>query len=73
MFIGRKSDGSIYGAWTSKQLDDEFHTNVEEVSDDNADYILYKNRPIPVFIDPKDTKLAELETRLAALELGTTK
>jgi hypothetical protein len=73
MFIGRHPDGAIYGAWTCKQPNDEFHLGIEEVADDHVDYVTFKNRPLPIFIDPKDIKIAALETRLAALELGTTK
>lgn len=68
MWIGRRPDNTIYGVWASKQVDDEFHTGMEEVSDDHPDLVAFRNRPRPVFIDPRDTKLAELEARLTALE-----
>ena len=54
MFIGRRPDGTIYGAWTSKQPNDEFHTGIEELSDNHPDVIAFINRPLPVVIDPLD-------------------
>jgi hypothetical protein len=84
MFIGRKLDGSVYGAWTQSQPNDEFHTGIEEVPDEHPDYVAFrdrkKNRVRPP--DPRDvqlaeqtvklaeqsTKLLDLETRLATLE-----
>lgn len=69
MFIGRKLDGSIYGAWTCKQPNDEFHTNIEEVAETHPDYVAFITRPIGTQVDPRDTKIAALETRLSALEI----
>lgn len=41
MFIGRRPDGSIYGAWTSLQPNDEDHTRMEEVADDHPDLLVF--------------------------------
>jgi len=68
MFIGRRLDRTIYGAWTQAQPDDEFHPGLENVSDDHPDYIAFRDRPRPVFVDPRDAKIAELESRLVTLE-----
>lgn len=48
MFIGRKPDGTIYGAWTSKQPNDKDHPGIEEVADDHPDLVAFLNRPMPV-------------------------
>ena len=50
MFIGRRLDGSIYGSWTCKQLEDEYHPNVEEVSDDHPDLVKFLAPKLP---DPR--------------------
>lgn len=68
MWIGRNTDGSIYGLWASKQVDDEFHTRMEEVPENHPDVVAFHNRPRSVVVDPRDTKIAELEARLVALE-----
>jgi len=68
MFIGRRLDGTIYGAWTCRQPNDADHSLIEEVADTHPDYIAFRDRVRPVFIDPRDTKIAELEARLVALE-----
>jgi hypothetical protein len=47
MFIGRREDGSIYGAWTCKQADDDEHSRIEELPDDHPEVIAFLNRPIP--------------------------
>ena len=47
MFIGRRLDGTIYGAWTCKQPDDADHLGVEELSDNHPEVIAFINRPIP--------------------------
>lgn len=67
MFIGRRLDGTIYGAWTSKQPMDEFHLNIEEVSDDHPDYVAFKTRPPKIYISV-DEKIAALEAKVLALE-----
>lgn len=67
-YIGRRLDGSIYGVWASEQPKDEFHTGMEHVAENHPDLIAFRNRPRPEFIDPRDTKMAELEARLVALE-----
>lgn len=44
MFIGRREDGSIYGAWTSIQPDDDDHKGIEEVKDDHPDLVAFNGR-----------------------------
>lgn len=41
MFIGRRQDGSIYGAWSTRQPDDADHSGMEEVADDHPDVIAF--------------------------------
>lgn len=69
MFIGRKPDGSIYGTWTSPQPRDSFHLGIEEVTDNHPDVVAFANRQLPVRIDTRDAKIAELESRLNSLEV----
>ena len=54
MWIGRRLDGTVYGAWTNKQPADEHHPGMEEVSDNHPDVIAFMNRPRPSIIDPVD-------------------
>ena len=68
MYIGKREDGTVYGLWLQPQPNDEFHTGIEKVTDDHPDVLAFKNRPRPVYIDPRDTKIAELEARLETLE-----
>jgi hypothetical protein len=67
MFIGRRLDGSVYGAWTQSQPNDEFHNGIEEVPDEHPDYVAFrdrkKNRVRPP--DPRDVQLAEQTVKLA--------
>ena len=67
MFIGRRVDGSIYGAWTCRQPDDADHPGMEELPDNHPDVVAFVNRPQPVAVD----KVAALEARIAALESKT--
>ena len=46
MFIGRKSDGTIYGAWTCQQPQDADHTGMEEVPDDHPEVLAFIIRPM---------------------------
>ena len=41
MFIGRKNDGTIYGAWASRQPDDADHPGMEEVPDNHPDVVAF--------------------------------
>lgn len=68
MWIGRRTDGSVYGAWATEQHEDHFHPNIEEVSETHPDYIAFSNRRKDrIRIDPL-SKIAELEQRLQTLE-----
>lgn len=42
MFIARKEDGSIYGAWTVQQWDGQ-----EQLPDNHADVVAFMTRPMP--------------------------
>jgi len=53
MFIGRRPDGTIYGSWTVRQKDDEFHPGLEEVEDNDPELLEFLI-PKPVIIDPID-------------------
>jgi len=75
MFIGRRLDGTIYGAWTQTQPQDEHHLGMEEVADNHPDYVAFRdrklNRPAPinplVEIDLLKTKLSEKEIVISDL------
>lgn len=47
MWIGRKPNGEIYGAWTSKQPEDADHPGLEEVADTHPDLVAFQKRPAP--------------------------
>jgi len=64
MFIGRRADNSIYGAWTCKQPDDTDHLGIEELPDDHPDVVAFVNRPLSNPVD----EIALLKNRIAALE-----
>lgn len=46
MFVGRRTDGTIYGTWTCRQPDDADHPNIEELPDDHPDVVAFANRPM---------------------------
>lgn len=46
MFIGRRPDGTLYGAWTSRQPNDADHPGMEEVGEDHPDLVAFQNRPV---------------------------
>lgn len=56
MFIGRRPDGSIYGTWTVRQPDDEFHPGQEEVPDDSPEVLDFLNRP---FLPPSASAMLD--------------
>ena len=68
MFIGRKPDGTIYGAWTCKQPEDSGHLGIEEVAADHPDLIAFQNRPLPIPKDIVDQILALPVQRQALLK-----
>jgi hypothetical protein len=41
MFIGRRLDNSIYGAWSTRQHDDADHPRMEEVPDTHPDLVAF--------------------------------
>jgi len=57
MFVGRRPDGTIYGTWTVRQPDDEFHQGQEELPDDHPDVIEFmKDVPTQAHMTPDDFK-----------------
>lgn len=58
MFIGRRPDGTIYGAWTCAQPQDADHPGVEEVADDHPDLVAFLEA----------TKLPDLKAEVAGEE-----
>ena len=68
MFVGKRPDGSVYGAWTCRQPEDEFHPNITELPDDHADVLEFTKRERAVYIDPRDAQIAQLEARLSIVE-----
>lgn len=62
MFIGRRPDGTVYGVFMARQVNDADHPGMEEVSDTHPDVIAFRNRRRP------SQDIVPLETRLAALE-----
>lgn len=65
MFIGRKLNNSIYGAWTSRQPDDADHPRQEEVADDHPDLLAFLAPPPPRDYSDSDN----LDKKLKALAL----
>lgn len=65
MFIGRRADRSIYGAWTSKQPADANHANIEELSDNDPEVIAFLAPRAPVDLSNIDN----LDKALKALGL----
>ena len=48
MFIGRRADGTVYGAWTCAQPVDADHPPLEEVADDHPDLVAFlAPKPVP--------------------------
>lgn len=45
MFIGRRPDGSIYGAWSVRQQQDADHPGIEEVADNDPGVTAFMKRP----------------------------
>lgn len=41
MWIGRRLDNSIYGAWTMRQADDVHHPRQEEISDNDSELLAF--------------------------------
>lgn len=59
MFVGRRSDGTIYGCWTVKQPNDNDHPLMEELPDNHPDVVDFL-APKPVIPDPIDGLRAAL-------------
>lgn len=53
MFIARREDGSIYGAWANRQWKAQ-----EELADTDPEYVAFRDRALPV-VEDKLTKLVE--------------
>lgn len=65
MWIGRRLDGSIYGAWTTKQTQDADHPGIEEVEDAHPDLVAFRAPKPP--IDFSDLNHIEKGIRALAL------
>ena len=68
MFIGRLPDGTVYGAWANAQANDKDHIGLEEVASDHPDYVAFMALASVVKPDPRAAKIAELESRIVAVE-----
>ena len=44
IFVGRKQNGQIYGAWTSRPTEDVDHRGIEEMLADDPEVIAFQNR-----------------------------
>ena len=62
MFVGRRSDSTIYGAWTSEQPQDADHPGMEQLPDEHPEVVAFLTR------DTARPKSPTLEERVAALE-----
>ena len=65
MFIGRNLDGTLYGAWSVRQLDDAFHPRQEEVPDTHPDVVAFLAPKPP--IDFSDVTMLQKEFKALAL------
>ncbi len=54
MWIGRRVDNSIYGAWTVRQADDADHPRQEEVADDDPELLVFLTPPPPIDLSDID-------------------
>ena len=68
MFIGRNLDGTIYGAWTSKQPQDASHQRVEEVPEDHPDLVAFRGRDKDIVPIDLNRELSDLRARIVELE-----
>ncbi len=69
MFIGRRQDGSIYGAWRERQPEDADHPNMEEVSDDHPDLVAFlaPKPPDPRIVkDEQERQEAKVDAQIQA-------
>ncbi len=66
MWIGRRPDTTIYGAWRVRQQDDADHPGQEEVADDHPDVVAF-TAPKPPTQDQLDAAAAKAYAKLAAL------
>ncbi|MCI0561158.1 MAG: hypothetical protein MN733_21950 [Nitrososphaera sp.] len=64
MWIGRRLDGTVYGAWTVEQKSDNFHPRLENVDDNHPDVLGFKNRTRKKPVD----EITPLKERAALLE-----
>ena len=68
MLIGRRPDGTIYGAFATQQKPDDFHPGLEEVEDTHPEYVAFKNRRVGrVHFDPV-AEIHALKLRITELE-----
>ena len=48
MWIGRRLDTTVYGAWSTRQPDDAYHPRQEEVADNHPDLIAFLSPKPPM-------------------------
>ena len=68
MFIGRREDGTIYGAFSQQQKNDEYHPRLEEVSDDHPDLLAFIHRDDKIVYVDLTQEIVGLKTRIVELE-----
>jgi len=73
MFIGRRPDGTIYGAWMCPQPNDADHPRIEELPDDHPEVVAFVNRPKGAPKDIVDQILDLSPERKALLKAELTK
>lgn len=73
MFIGRRTDRSIYGAWICKQPDDADHSGMEELPDDDPEVVAFlAPKPLPLhdLSDPANQQKGILALALCVAQVG---
>lgn len=68
MFIGRRADGSIYGAWSVPQPDDADHPGQEEVADDLPELVAFQRAQTARLLGQSGVAALAARQRSAALE-----
>ena len=68
MFIGRREDGTIYGAFSQSQKNDEYHPRIEEVPEDHPDLVAFRTRDKNIVPVDMNKELFDLKARILELE-----
>jgi hypothetical protein len=64
MFIGRRQDGTVYGCWSVRQVNDADHPRQEEVADDHPDLVAFR-APRPVVVSRREAAIEAMLTKAA--------